>query len=152
VRQSLAGDPDGEVQSQYKVTQQVTLEPGDNRIEVADYNASDLLTSLPAHATIKFTGTADQVKPKLHVLAIGSNNKYVDSGCESPGSTKTLAFPPAEACRPMMQRHSQQLSKRQVSGTTPRCELTMQDYLVPSIRQTTPALPDIVSRGSEALD
>ena len=69
----------------YTLTQQLALDPGDNTIEVVAYNASNLLASLPARTTIKFTGAADQAKPKLHILAIGIN-AYVDRGWTPPGS------------------------------------------------------------------
>jgi hypothetical protein len=63
----------------YTATQQLALDPGDNIVEVIAYNASNLLASLPAHTTIKFTGATDRTKPKLHILAIGIN-AYVDRG------------------------------------------------------------------------
>jgi WD40 repeat protein/uncharacterized caspase-like protein len=77
----------------YAVSQQVALDPGQNTIEVVAYNSSNLLASLPARTTIKFTGTSDTVKPTLHVLAIGINT-YVDKGWKPPGSYDVLAFPP----------------------------------------------------------
>jgi hypothetical protein len=58
--------------------------PGDNTIEVVAYNASNLLASLPARTTIKFTGSTDTVKPTLYVLAIGIN-AYVDKGWRPVG-------------------------------------------------------------------
>src|SRR5262245_9808682 len=61
----------------YNVSQQLALDRGDNAIEVVAYNSTNLLASLPAQATIRFTGAADAVRPNLHVLAIGIN-KYVD--------------------------------------------------------------------------
>jgi WD40 repeat protein len=78
---------------EYVVAQQLALDPGDNTIELIAYNANNLLASLPARTTIKFTGPADKAKPKLHVLAIGIN-AYVDRGWRQPGSGDTLAFPP----------------------------------------------------------
>ncbi|MGO9484367.1 MAG: caspase domain-containing protein [Rhodomicrobium sp.] len=50
---------------------ELALDPGQNAIEVVAYNASNLLASLPAQATISYTGRTDSVKPKLHILAIG---------------------------------------------------------------------------------
>ena len=76
----------------YTITQQLALDPGDNTIEVVAYNASNLLASLPARTTVKFTGPADQAKAKLHILAIGIND-YVDQGWAPPGSA-VLAFVP----------------------------------------------------------
>ena len=55
----------------YAVIQELALDPGDNLIEVVAHNASNLLASLAARTTIKFTGPADQTRPRLHVLAIG---------------------------------------------------------------------------------
>ena len=49
------------------------------------YNGPNLLASLPARTTVKFTGPADKTKPKLHILAIGIND-YVDQGWTPPGS------------------------------------------------------------------
>jgi WD40 repeat protein len=77
----------------YVEAQQLALDLGDNTMEVVAYNAGNLLASLPARATIKFTGTADAAKPTLHVLAIGIN-AYHDLGWTPPGSAETLAFPP----------------------------------------------------------
>ncbi len=77
----------------YEVTQQLALDPGENHIEVIAYEKRNLLASLPARTTINFTGPADTVKPKLHILAIGIN-AYEDNGWTPPGSTEKLAFPP----------------------------------------------------------
>jgi Caspase domain/WD domain, G-beta repeat len=63
----------------YPLSQQLALEPGDNTVELVAYNASNLLASLAARATITFTGPADAAKPKLHVLAIGVD-AYDDPG------------------------------------------------------------------------
>jgi hypothetical protein len=76
----------------YTVIQQLPLDHGDNVIEVVAYNASNLLASLPARTTVKFTGPADKTKPKLHILAIGIN-AYVDKGWGPPGAPK-LGFGP----------------------------------------------------------
>ena len=57
------------------------------------YNATNILASPPARTTIKFTGAVDQVKPKLHILAVGIN-KYVDQGGVVPGSTSSVGFGP----------------------------------------------------------
>ena len=77
----------------FRLTQQLALDPGDNTIEVIAYNASNLLASLPARTTIKIPGSAAKVKPTLHVLAIGIN-AYVDQGWKPAGSDEILAFPP----------------------------------------------------------
>jgi hypothetical protein len=63
----------------YNVSQQLALDPGDNNIEVVAYNGANLLASLPARTTIKFTGSADVVKPKLHILAIGRYRRGDDA-------------------------------------------------------------------------
>ena len=82
-----SGGPD------YEVSQQLALDRGDNTIEVVAYNGRNLLASLPAHTTIKFTGPADLAKPKLHILAIGINT-YVDRGWTAPGEKTPSLFPP----------------------------------------------------------
>ncbi len=66
-----------------EVKQTLALDPGENLIEVVAYNGRDLLASLPAQTKITFTGPADAVKPKLHVLAIGIN-QYADRGWITP--------------------------------------------------------------------
>jgi WD40 repeat protein/uncharacterized caspase-like protein len=63
--------------STYTVARQLALDPGDNTVEVVAYNGKNLLASLPARTTVKFTGPADKAKPRLHILAIGIN-RYVD--------------------------------------------------------------------------
>jgi WD40 repeat protein len=75
---AVAAKPPGSGPTQ-TITQQLALDPGDNIVEVVAYNASNLLASLPARITIKFTGPADKTKAKLHILAIGIN-AYVDRG------------------------------------------------------------------------
>jgi WD40 repeat protein/uncharacterized caspase-like protein len=77
----------------YVLTQQLALDAGENIVEVVAYNSSNLLASPPTRAAIKFTGSADTVKPTLHVLAIGINS-YVDQGWLPPHSTEVVAFPP----------------------------------------------------------
>jgi hypothetical protein len=77
--------------STHTLTQVFALDPGDNLIEVVAYNASNLLASLPARTTVKFTGTADATKPKLHVLAIGIN-AYKDNGWTPAGQSDTFYF------------------------------------------------------------
>ena len=58
---------------EYEVKSELALDPGENTIEVTAYNASNLLASLPAKTIITYTGPADSVKPRLHILAIGIN-------------------------------------------------------------------------------
>jgi hypothetical protein len=77
----------------YNVGRRLALGPGENTIEVVAYNGSNLLASLPAHTTIRFTGARNTMKPKLYVLAIGIN-AYIDQGSRPSGSDDTLAFGP----------------------------------------------------------
>ena len=63
----------------YSMTREVALDPGKNIIEVVAYNGSNLLASLPARVTVTVPPDKHQIKPKLHVLAIGID-KYVDKG------------------------------------------------------------------------
>jgi hypothetical protein len=76
----------------YMLDQELALDPGDNVVEVIAYNRGNILASLPARKTIKFTG-ADRAKPKLHILAIGINS-YVDRGWRPPGSADVRRFEP----------------------------------------------------------
>jgi WD40 repeat protein len=78
---------------EYRVAQELALEPGENTIEVVAYNAASVLASLPAQVTVKFTGSADAVKPTLHVLAIGIN-AYIDRGWTPPGADGAIKFAP----------------------------------------------------------
>jgi len=91
VTAAVASKPDGGGLA-YTLDRELALDPGDNTIEVVAYNGSNLLASLPARATVKFTGPADKTKPKLHILAIGIN-AYVDKGWAPPGK-EPLAFGP----------------------------------------------------------
>jgi WD40 repeat protein/uncharacterized caspase-like protein len=77
----------------YTLSRQLAVDPGDNAIEVVAYNGSNLLASPPARTTVKFTGPADQAKPKLHILAIGIN-AYEDRGWVPPGSNSARSFGP----------------------------------------------------------
>jgi hypothetical protein len=77
----------------YTVTRQLALEPDDNTIEVVAYNGLNLLASPPARTTVKFTGSPDNAKPKLHILAIGIN-AYQDRGWTPPGSDSPRSFGP----------------------------------------------------------
>jgi Caspase domain/WD domain, G-beta repeat/Bacterial Ig domain len=69
----------------YTLSQQLALDLGDN-----------LLASLLARTTIKFTGSPDRAKPKLHILAIG-----VDAYIEQPLS---LAVKDAKAFAASMRK------------------------------------------------
>jgi len=84
---------------EFTVTQQLALDPGENVIEVVAYNASNLLASLPARSTIKLTGTVDQRKPRLHVLAIG-----IDSYRSNVFSRLNFAVKDAKAFGAAMQQ------------------------------------------------
>jgi hypothetical protein len=77
----------------HSVSRQLAIDPGDNTIEVVAYNGSNLLASPPARTVVKFTGSADQAKPKLHILAIGIN-AYEDRGWTPPGSDNPRSFGP----------------------------------------------------------
>jgi WD40 repeat protein/uncharacterized caspase-like protein len=80
-------------QSEVMTEQMLALEAGENVVEVVAYNARNVLASLPAQATIAYTGTTDTLKPKLHVLAIGIN-AYHDNGWKPPGADMAEFFPP----------------------------------------------------------
>jgi hypothetical protein len=86
----VTNGPDG-VGPDYEVSQSLALDPGENRIEVVAYNRRNLPASQPAETTIRFTGPADTVKPRLHVLAIGIN-QYQDRGWISPDGQMTKQF------------------------------------------------------------
>ena len=88
----------------YHVSQQLALDPGENRIEVIAYEGRNLLASLPAQTTIVYDGAADAAKPKLFVLAIGVN-KYVDKGGQD-GQFRPLAgsVPDAKAFAAEMEK------------------------------------------------
>jgi Caspase domain len=58
------------------VKRTLSLEPGDNRIEVVAYNAKGLIASEPAQMTVKWDGSKVATPPKLYVLAVGVNDYY----------------------------------------------------------------------------
>jgi uncharacterized caspase-like protein len=91
VTAAVAAKPAGAGQ-EHTVSQQLALDAGENVIEVVAYNGNNLLASLPARTTIKFTGAADATKPTLHILAIGIN-AYTDRGWTPAGQTEIFAFP-----------------------------------------------------------
>ena len=65
----------GSVRTQ-SVKRTLSLEPGDNRIEVVAYNAKGLIASEPAQVIIKWDGSKTASPPKLYVLAVGVNDYY----------------------------------------------------------------------------
>jgi WD40 repeat protein len=83
----------------YEVERVLPLDPNDNEIEVIAYERLNLLASSPARTTINFTGVAEQLKPKLHILAVGING-YVDEGWTPPGSSQRVQFPPLNLAVP----------------------------------------------------
>ena len=87
-------NPSGNIAAGSTITVRRTLalDAGENHIEALAYNGRNLLASLPARSMIKFSGPADSVKPRLHVLAIGIN-AYVDRGWMPPGDSKPKMFP-----------------------------------------------------------
>lgn len=60
------------------VRQPLSLDPGENQIEVVAYNAKGLIASVPAALTVKWEGASSSAPPKLYVLAVGVN-EYWDS-------------------------------------------------------------------------
>jgi len=68
----------------YPIAHEIALDTGNNAIDFVAYNKANLLASLPARTTIKFTGSIDSPKPKLHILASGINS-YIDKGWTPPG-------------------------------------------------------------------
>ncbi|MGY2995051.1 caspase family protein [Mesorhizobium sp. URHB0026] len=60
------------------VRQPLSLDPGENQIEVVAYNAKGLIASVPAALTVKWDGASSSAPPKLYVLAVGVN-EYWDS-------------------------------------------------------------------------
>jgi WD40 repeat protein/uncharacterized caspase-like protein len=54
----------------------LSLEPGDNRIEVLAYNTKGLIASEAAQVTIKWDGAKTATPPNLYVLAVGVNDYY----------------------------------------------------------------------------
>lgn len=70
------GDPtDGSAQT-LRVKRALSLEPGDNRVEVVAYNARNLIASEPALVTVKWDGSKMASPPRLYVLAVGVNDYY----------------------------------------------------------------------------
>jgi WD40 repeat protein len=71
------------------VRKMLTLEPGENRIEVFAYNAQGLIASDPAKVVVTLQGQVALSPPRLYVLAVGVND-YWDSRLR-------LAFAAADA-------------------------------------------------------
>ena len=71
-------EPSAPTPAQVRVTRTLTLEPGENKIEVVAYNAKNLIASEAAQVTVKWDGEKTVSPPKLHVLAVGVND-YWDS-------------------------------------------------------------------------
>ena len=76
----------------YEVKRELALDSGNNAIEVVAYNARNLLASLPARASIVYSGGESALKPKLHILAIGIN-AYEDRAWRRPGTNVEEYFP-----------------------------------------------------------
>ena len=73
--------------------QAMTLDPGDNIIELTAYNRANLVASVPARARITWTGTQPTAPPRLYVLVVGIND-YLDAGLKlnyAVPDAKTLA-------------------------------------------------------------
>ena len=73
------------------------MERPDSLRHQAPTTPSNLLASVPARTTGKFTGSADATKPKLHVLAIGIN-AYKDNGWTPAGQSETFYFATIRLC------------------------------------------------------
>jgi hypothetical protein len=56
------------------VKRTLSLEPGDNKIEVVAYNAKGLIASEPAQVSVKWDGATTATPPTLYVLAVGVND------------------------------------------------------------------------------
>jgi WD40 repeat protein/uncharacterized caspase-like protein len=61
-----------------QVSRKLSLEPGENVIEVVAYNRSNVIASDPARITVKWDGATSAARPKLYVVAVGVND-YWDS-------------------------------------------------------------------------
>ncbi|MHA6299752.1 caspase family protein [Devosia sp. CAU 1758] len=57
-------------------SQTLSLDPGDNIIEVLAYNQSGLIASEPASVMVQWNGASSMTPPRLHVLAVGVDNYY----------------------------------------------------------------------------
>jgi hypothetical protein len=68
----------GQAAAPVKVSRRLSLDPGDNLIEVVAYNAKGLIASDPARVTVRWDDASAAVPPRLYVLAAGVND-YWDS-------------------------------------------------------------------------
>ena len=78
---------------EYVLKRQLALDPGDNKITIVAYNASNLLVSQPTEVSVRYSGSDSQSQPRLYILAVGIN-AYADHGFAPPGSSQIFAFPP----------------------------------------------------------
>jgi hypothetical protein len=62
---------DGDAKAPRVVRRTLSLEPGQNRIEVVAYNARNLIASEPASVTVGWDGEVSVTPPRLHVIAVG---------------------------------------------------------------------------------
>jgi WD40 repeat protein/uncharacterized caspase-like protein len=74
------GDPasDASQRPSIRISRTLSLEEGNNRIEVVAYNAQGLIASGPAAITVRLEEAQSAVPPQLYVLAVGIND-YWDS-------------------------------------------------------------------------
>ena len=85
------------------VRQALSLDPGENTIEVVAYNAKGLIASSPANVKIVREVPQMAARPRLHVLAIGVND-YWDSRLQLK-----YAVPDAEALAAALPRTGEKL-------------------------------------------
>jgi WD40 repeat protein len=72
----VAADASSGPSKTLRVQRALTLERGENRIEVVAYNAKDLIASEPASVTVNWDGEKGATPPKLFVMAVGVNDYY----------------------------------------------------------------------------
>ena len=94
----------------YTVSQELALDPRENRIEVIAYEGRNMLASRPAQTAIVYDGPADAAKPELHILVVGIND-YVDRGGVDPVSGNILLFPPLTGSVPDAKAFSAEMEK-----------------------------------------
>jgi WD40 repeat protein len=110
------------------VKKTLTLEPGDNRIEIVAYNAQGLIASDPAQVIVTLQSGAAAAPPRLYVLAVGVND-YWDSRLRL-----AFAVPDAQALGDAMRKAGQNLYERvevtlalDAQATAPALEATFND-------------------------
>jgi WD40 repeat protein len=59
-----------------RVTQSLSLDPGENLIEVVAYNEKGLIASDPASVVVNWNGASASTPPTLYVLSVGVNEYY----------------------------------------------------------------------------